>query len=60
MSKLMVLGVALLIMLIPFFLISFGTTGNIPGLWWTGLILLGIGGVIPPITRYTYKDNNNE
>ncbi|MEX0771636.1 MAG: hypothetical protein WD038_00625 [Balneolales bacterium] len=56
MSKIWILGLGLIILLIPFFLISIGTTGDTPALWWIGLILLGIGGLIPPITRYAYAD----
>lgn len=57
MSKIWLLGLALIILLVPFFLISYGTTADTPALWWIGLILLGIGGLIPPITRYIFSDN---
>ncbi|MEX2639908.1 MAG: hypothetical protein WD266_04415 [Balneolales bacterium] len=57
MGKMQLLGLALIILLVPFFLISYGTTGDSPTLWWIGLILLGIGGLIPPITRYVFTDN---
>lgn len=56
MSKITVLNIALIIMLIPFFLTSFGTMDESPVLWWTGLILLGVGGIIPPFVRYVYAE----
>jgi hypothetical protein len=52
MSKLWVNGIALMLLLIPFVLISIGTMRETPALWWTGLVLLVIGALIPPITRY--------
>jgi len=56
MSKMFILGLTLIILLVPIFLISFGTTGDNPTLYWTGLIMLGAGGVIPPVTRFAFDN----
>jgi hypothetical protein len=58
MSKLWVNGIALVLLLIPFVLISIGTMRETPALWWTGLVLLVIGALIPPITRYVPGNGN--
>lgn len=56
MSKVWVLGIALLLLLAALPLISAGTMGESATLWWIGLALLGAGGLIPPLTRYVYAD----
>lgn len=43
---------SLLLMLAAFPLISMGTTGGRPVLWWMGLALLVVGALIPPAMRY--------
>ncbi len=59
MRKDQLLGLALVFFLVPFFLISAGTTGDNPALWWTGLVLLAIAGLIPPITRYAFDGSES-
>jgi hypothetical protein len=53
-------GIALILLLIPFALISIGTTNDIEALWWAGVIMLIIGALIPPISRYVFTDENDE
>lgn len=59
MSRQILLSIALLLMLAAFPLISFGTSRNRPALWWSGLAALGIGGLIPPVSRYVFQEGNN-
>ncbi len=56
MSKLWVLGLAFLLLLAAFPLISFGTTEDNDTLWWIGLALLVVGGLVPPVARYAFPD----
>ncbi|MEX2573009.1 MAG: hypothetical protein WD317_01880 [Balneolaceae bacterium] len=60
MSKMWILGVTLIVMLASIFLISSGTIDDDPRLWWTGLIMLGAGGLVPPFTRYLYNEEEKE
>ncbi|MEX0906651.1 MAG: hypothetical protein WD604_02950 [Balneolaceae bacterium] len=60
MSKTSLLNIALIIMLVPFFLISIGTTEETSSLWWIGLICLVIGGIIPPVTRYAFGESDEK
>jgi len=60
MDKQATLNMTLIILLIPFFLISIGMKNDTSFLWWTGLILLGIGAVIPTITRFAFADSEKE
>jgi hypothetical protein len=57
MSKLLVLGIAFLLLLAAFPLISFGTTGDNDTLWWIGLGVLVVGGLVPPVARYVLPDD---
>lgn len=45
-------NISLVLMLIAFPLISLGTTGDQPALWWAGLAALGAGALIPPVLRF--------
>lgn len=57
-SKLM--GTALVLLLLSFFLINWGVR-NVTWAYWIGLILLAVGMLIPPITRYISKsEEDNE
>lgn len=59
--KIWTLGITLIILLGSIFLISAGTMGDRSGLWWTGLIMLGAGGLVPPFTRYIFgEDDGND
>lgn len=55
MNKLTLLSVSLILLLAAFPLISLGTTGGSPALWWLGLGALVLGGLIPPATRFTAR-----
>lgn len=59
MSRLAAQGVALALMLLSLPLVSAGATGDIAVLWWLGLLLLVVGGLIPPITRYAIPAEND-
>ena len=45
-------NLSLVLMLAAFPLISVGTTGDRPLLWWAGLLSLLAGAAIPPILRF--------
>jgi hypothetical protein len=53
MTQLLALGIALVLLLGSFPLISAGTTAGFGPLWWFGLLVLVIGALIPPVARYT-------
>lgn len=48
------LGTSFVLFLIALPLISIGTTGGSPVLWWIGLAALCIGGLIPPVQRLLF------
>lgn len=56
MSRLAALSISLVLLLAAFPLISVGTTGGPPVLWWLGLGALGLGGLIPPLRRFVIRD----
>ena len=60
MSRTAARNLSLLLMLAAFPLISVGTTGGRPLLWWLGLASLGIGALIPPVMRYLPKEEKAE
>lgn len=60
MSNTWVLGITLIILLSSIFLISSGTTEETSWLWWIGLIMIGVGGLIPPLTRYLFNGGEEE
>jgi hypothetical protein len=60
MGKLPVLGLAFVLLLAAFPLISFGTTGANDALWWIGLGSLAVGALIPPVARYVVPDDEDE
>ncbi len=49
---LVALSLSMLLLLVAFPLISFGTTQGPPLLWWLGLLALVVGGLIPPAARF--------
>lgn len=51
-KKLISETVALLLLFAAFPIVSSGTTNGHGAVWWTGLISLIIGGVLPVLTRY--------
>lgn len=58
--KIWILGITLIILLTSIFLISSGTMEDTSWLWWIGLIMLGAGGVVPPLTRYIFTEDNDK
>lgn len=53
MGRLSTLSVSLVLLLIAFPLISIGTTSGPPMLWWIGLGALAVGGILPPLRRFS-------
>ncbi len=60
MSKNTLLIIAFVLLLIPYPLISFGTVGDVDALWWLGLAALVVGGLIPPVTRYLFDEDDED
>jgi hypothetical protein len=60
MKKIQLLGVALVLLLVPFVLISIGTTTDNPAVWWAGLAMLVIGALIPPATRFIFSEEEDK
>lgn len=50
------LTLSLLLTLVPFGLIIWGIQQGISEFWWAGITLFMIGGVIPFMSRYIFKD----
>lgn len=50
-NRLTYLSLALILLVVAFPLISIGTTSGPAFLWWTGLLALTAGGLIPPLQR---------
>ena len=55
MTRLAALSISLVLLLVAFPLISIGTTTGPPVLWWLGLVALALGGLIPPLRRFTSR-----
>jgi hypothetical protein len=58
-----VLAVSFVLFLVSLPLVSFGATDDQPLLWWLGLALMVIAGLIPPLVRYVPladEDENGE
>jgi hypothetical protein len=60
MSDNAVLGGALVLMIAALPLVSIGAENDVPALWVLGLVLIGIGGIIGPVTRYALTDDDQE
>jgi len=60
MSKTWLTGIALILFLVPFPLISIGTTEGQETLWLIGLALIGLAGLVPPITRFAFENGDEE
>lgn len=60
MNKLILLGIALILLLIAYPLVSIGTVQEIPAVWWIGLLALVLGGIIPPVTRYMFREEEEQ
>lgn len=55
MNPLAVQSVSLAFLIVSFVLISLGTTGGTPLLWWLGLGSLVLGGLLPVVIRFTNR-----
>ena len=60
MSRFAARNISLVLMLAAFPLISIGTTGDRPTMWWLGLASLGLGALIPPVMRYLPEEKKEE
>ena len=60
MSRFAARNLSLLLMLAAFPLISVGTTGGRPALWWLGLASLAAGALIPPVMRFLPQEKKAE
>lgn len=60
MSKMQVLGISLVILLVALPLVSIGSVRESPGLWGTGLVLLVLGAITAPITRFVFEEENDD
>lgn len=58
MNRSTVLLIALLLLLLAYPLASFGTEGDTAWLVWATLGLLALGGLIPPLLRFTGQDED--
>lgn len=54
------MALVLILLLLPFPLISIGATQDIPVFWWIGLAFLAIGGAIPVVLRFTTTEEDAE
>lgn len=50
-NRIAYLGLSLILLIVAFPLISIGTSQGPSWLWWTGLLALTCGGLIPPVQR---------
>ncbi len=55
MSRAVILGISMLLLLAAFPLVSLGTMQGNDALWWSGLLSLAAGGLIPPLRRLFLK-----
>jgi hypothetical protein len=53
-------GISFVLFLAALPLISFGATDGQEPLWWTGLALLVIAGILPPLTRFVPLADDDE
>lgn len=60
MSRFAARNLSLVLMLAAFPLISIGTTGGRPVLWWIGLASLAVGALIPPVMRYLPEEKKDK
>ena len=60
MSRFAARNVSLVLMLAAFPLISIGTTGDQPTVWWLGLASLALGALIPPAMRYLPEESGRK
>jgi hypothetical protein len=60
MNKNYILGISFLLLLGALPLISFGTQQDNPTLWWVGVGLVVVGGLIPPVARFVVPEDDEE
>ena len=53
-------GTAFILFLAALPLISFGATEGAEPLWWTGLALIVVAGLLPPLTRFVPLADDDE
>ena len=52
--------IVFVVLLVAFPLFSIGTMQDLPLLWWIALGLVILGGVVPPVARYVYGDDDDD
>lgn len=60
MNKKPVQLVALAFLLVPLPLVFYGVHEGIDALWWAGVALMIVGGMIPPISRYVFDSEEED
>jgi hypothetical protein len=60
MSRSWVLGIAFLLLLAAFPLISLGTTRENDVLWLAGLAMIVLGMLVPPVARYAVPEEDDD
>ena len=60
MNEMTVQIVSLLFLLAPLPLIVYGVLEGVAALWWLGIALVIVGGVIPPLTRFVFEEEDEQ
>jgi hypothetical protein len=60
MNTTLILAVAFVLFLVALPLISFGAMEEMEALWWAGLALLAVAGILPPVTRFIGADDDDK
>ncbi len=56
MKRIHLFAVAFVLLSLPYPLISYGTMDGNTALWWAGFVLLVVGGLLPPIAKFTIPE----
>ena len=59
MDETTLLEISLVLMVVPLPLVLYGVLEGISLLWWVGIVLMVVGGLIPPVTRYVFEGEGN-
>jgi hypothetical protein len=53
-------AISFVLFLVALPLVALGTMEDIPPLWWLGLLLIVVAGILPPAARYLAEDEEDE